>query len=56
MYDTHTSFWKRQNVIMALPDSKFQIHFSEHNAYCCSGLGKIETVGRGGNRMLDSVT
>jgi hypothetical protein len=25
---------------MALPDIKFLIQFSEHNAYCCVGVGE----------------
>jgi len=25
---------------VAIPDSKFYIQFSEHNAYCCVGVGE----------------
>jgi hypothetical protein len=30
---------KKQNK-MALPDSKCYVQFSEHNAYCCVGVGE----------------
>jgi len=40
---------------MALPDSKFYIQFSEHNAYCCVGVGEKLNKKKRRNRRLGSV-